>query len=106
MFEARAIAAKGKAEAEVLSAMYKAKAQNKEVYLAEMQLEIAKSVYGNLKDFKVEMPRNYIGGGGGNGTGGMTSNLDVITGLAALGMMDKSGDVANQGFSSFLGAKK
>lgn len=105
MFEARAIAAKGKAEAEVLAAMYKAKAQNKEVYMAEMQLEIARSIYGNLKDFKVEMPHNYIGGSGG---GSMTSNLDVITGLAALGMMDKSNELSNdKGLSSlFSGAKK
>ena len=31
IYEAKAIAAKGKAEAEVLCAMYRAKAQNKEV---------------------------------------------------------------------------
>jgi hypothetical protein len=99
VYEARAIAAKGKAEAEVLAAMYKAKAQNKEVYMAEVQRDIAKSIYGNLKDFKVEMPHNYIGGGGNSGH--LTSNLDVITGLAALGLMEKSGQ-ASGGLGSFF----
>ena len=35
------------------------------------------------------MPANYIQGGGGDNTGKMTSNLDVITGMAALGMLDQ-----------------
>mmetsp|Transcript_21576 Transcript_21576/g.25514 ORF Transcript_21576/g.25514 Transcript_21576/m.25514 type:complete len:466 (-) Transcript_21576:186-1583(-) len=107
VYEARAIAAKGKAEAEVLAAMYKAKAQNKEVYMAEVQRDIAKSIYGNLKDFKVEMPQNYIGGGGSD-SGKLTSNLDVITGLAALGMMDQSKAVAKGGggFPFFGGLQK
>ena len=41
--------------------------------------------YQNLPQFKVKMPENYINNGGT-----MTSNVDVITGLAALGMMDKA----------------
>lgn len=89
IYEAKAIAAKGKAEAEVLASMYRAKAQNKEVYLAEVQRDIAQSIYSNLRDFKIEMPHNYIGGGG-NGSGHLTSNLDVITGLSALGLMEKA----------------
>merc|ERR1711998_715810 len=88
VFAAKAIAAKGKAEAEVLAAQYRAKAQNKEVFLAEVERDIAREIYSNLKDFKIEMPQNYIGGGAGAGK--LTSNLDVITGLAALGLMDKS----------------
>ena len=43
----------------------------------------------NLKDFQIKMPANYIQGGGGDNTGKMTSNLDVITGMAALGMLDQ-----------------
>ena len=70
--------------------MYRAKAQNKDVYLAEIERDISKEVYGNLKDFKIEMPHNYLGGGAGGGSGSMTSNLDVITGLGALGLMEKS----------------
>ena len=86
VFAAKAIAAKGKAEADVLAAMYRAKAQNREVFLAEVERDIAKDLYTNLKDFKIEMPHNYIGGGGGGGgsPGKLTSNLDVITALGAL----------------------
>merc|ERR1711871_1823217 len=89
-FAAEAIAARGKAEADVLAAMYKAKAQNKEIFLAETQRDMAASLYTNLKDFKVEMPQNVIlggDGGGGGGAGKMPSNLDVITGFSALGLM-------------------
>merc|ERR1712078_834511 len=89
-YQAEAIAAKGKAD--VLKAMYQAKAQNKEIFLAEVQRDIATSLYANLKDFKVEMPKNVIqsGGAGGEGAGKMPSNLDVITGFSALGLMDKA----------------
>merc|ERR1712188_349749 len=67
---AQAIAAKGKAEADVLAAMYKAKAQNKDIYLAETQRDIAQTLYHNLKDIKVEMPQNVIvGGSDKNGSG-------------------------------------
>ena len=48
-YQAEAIAAKGKAEADVLKAMYQAKAQNKEIFLAEVQRDIAQSLYANLK---------------------------------------------------------
>ena len=34
------------------------------------------------------MPTNYIGGG--DGAGRMASNLDVITGFSALGVMEKA----------------
>merc|ERR1719487_2401155 len=47
--QAQAITAKGKAEADVLAAMYKAKAANKEIFLAETQRDIAQTMYSNLK---------------------------------------------------------
>lgn len=90
--EAKAIREKGIAEAAVLAAKYKALQQNKDIYLAEIQRDIANSVYTNLKDFKISMPKNYVGGGGGK----MTTNLDVITSFAALGTMDKMGKMAKQ----------
>ena len=97
-YAAKAIAAKGKAEAEVLAAMYRAKAADKDVFLAETQRDIAQAMYRNMKDFKIEMPRTYIGGGGGGGGDGrggthgrLMSNLDVITGLSALGLAEKAG---------------
>ncbi len=65
--------------------MYAAKGRYKEVYLAEINRDISVAMYAHLKDFKVEMPKNYIGTGGR-----LTSNLDVITGFSALGLMDKS----------------
>mmetsp|Transcript_30394 Transcript_30394/g.78801 ORF Transcript_30394/g.78801 Transcript_30394/m.78801 type:complete len:490 (-) Transcript_30394:956-2425(-) len=91
-FEAEAIAVKGKAEADVLAAMYRAKAQNKEIFLAETQRDIAQTLYTNLKGFNVEMPSNVIiGGGAADGsTGRLPSNLDVITGFSALGLMEKA----------------
>merc|ERR1711918_127230 len=92
-YEAEAIAAKGKAEADVLAAQYKAKAQNKDIFLAETQRDIAQTMYGNMKDFNIQMPHNVIvgAGGGGNGAGRLPSNLDVITGFSALGLMEKAG---------------
>ena len=54
---------------------------------------------GNLKDFKVVMPHNYIGGGSGD-SGKLTSNLDVITGFSALGLMEKSGGAKTGGLLS------
>lgn len=99
LHEAKAIRAKGEAEAFVTAAKYKALGANKEIYLAEMRRDQAKLLYENLNGFKVEMPKNYIhGGGAGNEAGHMKSNLDVITGLAALGMMDNA--VAKQNGSA------
>jgi len=92
-YAAHAITAKGKAEAEVLAANYKAKAQNKEIYHAEVQRDIATVMYSNLKDFHIEMPQNVIvgaGDGGGSGPGKLPSNLDVITSFSALGVMEKA----------------
>ena len=88
-YNAIAIRAKGEAEAAVLAAKYKALGANKEIYLAEMKRDTAKLLYTNLSNFKVVMPTNYIGGGGDAG-GKLTTNLDVISGFAALGMMDKT----------------
>ncbi|MDD1781502.1 hypothetical protein LRP49_09870 [Enterovibrio sp. ZSDZ35] len=86
-FEAMAILAKGEAEAAVLKAKYDAYGANRDVYLAELNRDISASLYSNLKDFKVEVPTHYFGG---SDSGKMTTNLDVITGLGALGMMEKA----------------
>ena len=88
--EARAIAAKGQAEAKVIAAKYAALSRNKEIYLAEVNRDIAKSIYENLDKFQIEMPRNYISGGGSGEAGKLTSNLDVITGLSALKLMEST----------------
>ena len=92
LHEAKAIRAKGEAEAAVIKAKYSALGANKEIYLAEMRRDTARILYENLKGFNVEMPKNYIqsGSGGEDGAGRMRSNIDVITGLAALGVMDNA----------------
>ncbi|MFD2176549.1 SPFH domain-containing protein [Veronia pacifica] len=86
-YEAKAILAKGNAEAAILKAKYEALGAQGEVYLAELNRDISVAMYNNLKDFKVEVPEHYFAGGE---SGKMTTNLDVITGLGALGMMEKS----------------
>ena len=50
---------------------------------------MAITMYQNMKDFRVVMPKNYINQGEGGGSGGLQSNLDVISAFAALGAMDK-----------------
>lgn len=86
-YEAKAILAKGRAEAEVLKAKYDAYGSNRDVYLAELSRDVSTALYNNLQHYQVEMPKNYFGGGEG---GKMTTNLDVITGFGALGMLEKS----------------
>ncbi|SJN57458.1 SPFH domain / Band 7 family protein [Vibrio ruber DSM 16370] len=86
-FEAKAIIAKGQAEAEVLKAKYAALGANREVYLAELHRDVANVLYNNLKNFKVQMPENYIGGGREDG---LKTNLDVLTAFGALGVMDQA----------------
>jgi hypothetical protein len=96
--EAKAIKAKGMAEADVLAATYAAKGKHKDIYLSEMQRDTNKVLYENLPNFQITMPNNYINSGGsGSGANGsgMTSNLDVITGLGALGMLDASKKAAS-----------
>merc|ERR1711976_716983 len=88
--EAEAIMAKGTAEAAVLDKKYSALNKNRDIYLAEVQRDVAQGLYTNLKDFKISMPENYIQG---DSAGRMTSNLDVITGLAALGTMKEAGSM-------------
>ncbi|QXO17607.1 MULTISPECIES: SPFH domain-containing protein [Vibrio] len=92
-YEAKAILEKGRAESEVLKAKYAALGANREVYLAELQRDVANSLYSNLQNFQVQMPQNYIGGGEASG---LKTNLDVITGFGALGLMDQTKKVVSK----------
>lgn len=65
--------------------------KNRDIYLAEIQRDVAQGLYANLQNFNITMPDNYIQG---DGAGRMTTNLDVITGLAALGTMKEASAVA------------
>ena len=93
-FEALAIREKGAAEAEVLAARYAALGSNKEIYLSEVQRDIAQVLYQNLRYFKVQMPENYVNTGNGNPQGGLQSNLDVISAFSALGLMQQANQLA------------
>lgn len=85
VFQARAIEAVGLAKANVLEAMFLAKISGKEVYLAEIQKEIAQVMYPALKDITIDMPDYY--NAGGNGDGSMTTSLDIYTTLGAMKML-------------------
>jgi hypothetical protein len=82
-FEAQAILVKGKAEAEVLKAKYKARP---EIYLAEIQRDIAQIIYPNLKGINVTMPHNVVNLGD-KGTP-LQTNLDVLSSFATIGVME------------------
>ena len=90
-YEAKAILAKGRAEAEILKAKYDAYGSNRDVYLAELNRDVSTALYNNLKNYQIEMPKNYFGGSEG---GKLTTNLDVITGFGALGIVEKSEKLA------------
>jgi len=83
-FEAKVLREKGLAEADVLKAMYQARIP--EMYLAEIQLEIANVIYPNLKGVHVTMPRNIVNlGDKGNK---LQTNLDVLSSFATIGVME------------------
>lgn len=89
-FQGEAIKFRGLAEAEVDRAKLQAKQSANEIYMAEIERDIAVAMYRALKDFEIVMPTNYINQGG-NGSGGMISNLDVLSAYGALGIMDRMG---------------
>ena len=101
-FQGEAILFKGLAEAKVDKAKLAAKEDSKEIYLAEIQRDIAKVLYTNLGDFNIEMPTNYIQQGEG-GAGGMESNLKVITAMGALAVMDASKKAVQENAKSVPG---
>jgi len=83
-FEAKAIREKGVAEADVLKAKYKARIP--EIYLAEIQREIAAIIYPNLRGIQVTMPHNLINLG--DKTDKLPTNLDVLSSFATIGVME------------------
>jgi hypothetical protein len=92
-FEAQAILQKGKAENEVLAAKYAARGTYKDIFLAEIQRDIAQTLYTNLPNFKVEMPSNYVSTGNGENKDGLKTNLDVISAFSALGLMKQMSEL-------------
>jgi len=64
--QANAIKATGLAEAEVDKAKLAAKQSASDIYMAEMQRDIAMVMYPALKDIKIDMPDFYVAGQGPN----------------------------------------
>jgi len=83
-FEAKAIREKGKAEADVLRAKYEARIPD--IYLAEIQRDIAQIIYPNLKGITVKMPHNIVNLG--NQDDKLQTNLDVLSSFATIGVME------------------
>jgi hypothetical protein len=83
-FEAKAIREKGIAEAEVLEAKYNAMVPD--IYIAEIQRDIANIIYPNLKGIQVTMPRNIVNLG--EQADKLQTNLDVLSSFAAIGVME------------------
>lgn len=92
--QGNAIRFRGLAEADVDRAKLAAKQSANEIYMAEIQRDIAVAMYRALKDFDVKMPTNYVNNGGG-ANGGMTSNLDILTAFGALAVMEQSKAAVN-----------
>lgn len=87
-FEAKAIREKGFAEAEILAAKYKALIP--EIYFAEVQRDIAKVMYPNLKGIEVSMPHNIVSLGEGTGGGALLpTNLDILSSFATINVMEE-----------------
>jgi regulator of protease activity HflC (stomatin/prohibitin superfamily) len=83
-FEAKAIREKGQAEADVLRAKYEARISD--IYIAEIQRDIAHLLYTNLKDFTITMPHNIVNLGDEDDQ--LQTNLDVLSSFAAIGVME------------------
>ena len=55
------------------------------MYLAEMQRDVSIALYNNLGNFKITMPTILNQGD----NGGLSTNLDVLSSYAALGLTDR-----------------
>lgn len=84
-FEAEAIRQKGLAEAEVEQAKLAAKQAAKDIYMAELQRDIARVMYPALKDVVIEMPDFVNIGGGAEGAPALNS----VEAFIELGIMDQ-----------------
>lgn len=87
-FEGQAILAKGLAEAEVDQAKLQAKQSARDIYMAEIQRDIAKVMYPALEGVVIDMPDFYAPGNGG-ADGDAINSLEVFTNLGALDMIEK-----------------
>ncbi len=84
-YEAKAIREKGVAEADVLKAKYEARIPD--IYKAEIQKDIAKIIYPNLKGIQVTMPHNVVNLGEQGDK--LQTNLDVLSSFATINVMEE-----------------
>jgi len=84
-FEAEAIRQKGLAEAEVEQAKLAAKQAAKDIYMAELQRDIARVMYPALKDVTIDMP-DFVNIG--SGTDGAPA-LNSVEAFIDLGIMEQ-----------------
>lgn len=93
-YEAQAIREKGLAEAEVEQAKLAAKQAARDIYMAEIERDIAQVMYPALKDVMIDMPDFYSGA---TANGAAPTSLDVFTTLGALEKIQgRSSDTATQ----------
>ena len=57
-----------------------------EIYIAEMQRDIAKIIYPNLQGIEVRMPHNIVNLGEG-AVDALPTNLDILSSFAAISVM-------------------
>lgn len=87
-YEANAILYKGKAQAEVLSEMYKAR--DPKLYALEKQVEITQNLKDAFSNINVEMPTNMIVNGSNGDKNIPTTSVDTVMQLLQL---DKLSDI-------------
>lgn len=90
-FEADAILSKGLAEAQVDAAKLQAKQGASDIYMAEIQRDIAKVMYPALSGVTIDMPDFY---NAGSTNGPSPTSLDVFTTLGAQAMIEARKTVA------------
>jgi len=91
-FEAQAIREIGIAEADVARAQLQAKQDARDIYMAEIQRDIAQVMYPALKDVTIDMPDFYAGGTNSQ----IPTSLDVFTTLGALqAIQERSGNMGS-----------
>lgn len=91
VFEAEALLAVGLAEAQVDEAKLAAKQSAMDIYLAEIQRDIARVMYPALKGVVIDMPDFYSTGGV---EGAAPTSLEVFTTLGALGQIESRANTA------------
>jgi hypothetical protein len=92
VFEAESIISVGLAEAQVDQAKLEAKQDAKDIYMAEIQRDIAEVMYPALKGVTIDMPDFYMGGTNTDGTtgGAIPNSLEVFRTMSAIQQMEET----------------